>query len=88
MITGKLRKSGNSFVVTVPRDEVERLALQEGQLAMVEVRPVEVRPVLSPELRRIFGEVFPRIEPGLRYLADREGHLRSLSPMRALSLSC
>lgn len=71
MITGKLRKSGNSFVVTVPRDEVERLALHEGQLVMVEVRPVEVRPVLSPELQRILDEVFPCLEPGLRYLADR-----------------
>lgn len=70
MITAKLRKSGNSFVVTVPRGEVEQLALHEGQLVTVEVRPVEVRPVLSPELQRVFDDAFPRLEPGLRYLAD------------------
>jgi hypothetical protein len=43
----------------------------EGQTVAVEVHAVEVRPVLSPELQAIFDEVFPEIEPALRYLADR-----------------
>lgn len=71
MIVGKLRRSGNSFIVTVPREEVERLELHEGQTVAVEVRAVELRPVLTPELQAIFDEIFPRMEPGLRYLADR-----------------
>lgn len=57
MIVSKLRKSGNSFVVTVPREEIERLGIQEGQLLAVEVRPVEVRPRLSPSFARHSSQV-------------------------------
>ena len=71
MITGKLRKSGNSFIVTVPRDEIERLGLVEGQIVTVEVRPAEIRPVLAADLREAFEIEFRRGEAGLRYLAER-----------------
>ena len=40
----KLRRVGNSLVVTVPRDEVSRLGLHEGDLVTVQVRPLDVRP--------------------------------------------
>ena len=70
MVTGKLRRSGNSFVVTVPREEVERLGLVEGQIVAVEVRPAEIRPVLTPELREAFDVEFRRGQEGLRYLAE------------------
>jgi antitoxin component of MazEF toxin-antitoxin module len=71
MISGKLRKSGNSFIVTVPRDEVERLGLTEGQMVSVEVHPLEVRPALTPELREAFEASWERNEEGYRYLAGR-----------------
>ncbi len=71
MITTKLRKSGNSFIVTVPREEVKRLHLRAGQTVAIEVRPVEIRPTLATDLQEIFEDVFRRHEPGLRYLADR-----------------
>lgn len=71
MIIAKLRKSGNSFIVTVPREEVERLRLKEGQPVTIEVRSVELRPRLQPELQEVFDEIFPRAEPGLRYLTGR-----------------
>lgn len=70
MITAKLRKSGNSFIVTVPREEIERLGLREGQLLTVEVRPAEVRPVLAADLRDAFTIEFDRGLDGLRYLAQ------------------
>ncbi len=70
MITGKLRKSGNSFIVTVPRDEVERLGLEEGQMVSVEVRPAEVRPVLAADLREAFEMELERGQEALRYLAE------------------
>ena len=70
MVTGKLRRSGNSFIVTVPREEVERLGLVEGQTVAVEVRPAEIRPVLTPELREAFDIEFRRGQEGLRYLAE------------------
>lgn len=70
MNIGKLRRSGNSFIVTVPRDEVERLGLVEGQLVTVEVRPVEVRPMLSPDLGAAFDVEFERGREALRFLAE------------------
>jgi antitoxin component of MazEF toxin-antitoxin module len=71
MFTQQLRKTGNSYVVTIPKEEVERRGWQVGQLLAVQVNEVEVRPVLSPELQTIVDELFERHEEALRYLADR-----------------
>jgi antitoxin component of MazEF toxin-antitoxin module len=70
MIWQKLRKVGNSYIVTIPKEEIERQHLQEGQLLAVEVRPAEVRPVASPELREAFEESWKRNEAAYRYLAE------------------
>ncbi len=70
MISGKLRRSGNSFVVTVPRDEVERLGLTEGQTVIFEVRPAEICSLLAPDIREAFEIELRRGEAGLRYLAE------------------
>jgi len=71
MIQQKLRKVGNSFVVTIPKDEVERRGLREGQLLAIEVEPVEVVPMMSPEVLKAFEESWERNEEAYRYLADR-----------------
>ena len=71
VITSKVRKSGNSYIVTIPKDEVERLQLREGQLVTVEVHPVEVRPKLAPDVREAFEASWERNEAGYRYLAGR-----------------
>jgi antitoxin component of MazEF toxin-antitoxin module len=71
MNIGKLRRSGNSFIVTVPRDEVERLGLTEGQMVAVEVRPVELHPSLTPDVREAFEASWDRNADGYRYLAGR-----------------
>ena len=71
MIQQKLRKVGNSYVVTIPKDEVERLGIAEGQLLAVKVQPLEIVPALSHELREIFEESWEQNEEGYRYLADR-----------------
>ncbi|MBI2321013.1 MAG: AbrB/MazE/SpoVT family DNA-binding domain-containing protein [Chloroflexi bacterium] len=71
MIQQKLRRVGNSYVVTIPREEVERLGLKEGELLAVEVRPLEVRPVLAPEVAAAFEASWRRNEHGYCYLADR-----------------
>jgi antitoxin component of MazEF toxin-antitoxin module len=70
MISAKLRRSGNSFIVTVPREEIERLGLEEGQLVTIEVRPAEVRPVLAADLREAFEIEFERGREALRHLAE------------------
>lgn len=71
MIYQKLRKVGNSYVVTIPKEEVENRGLREGQLLAVHVQPAEIRPVLSKELREILGESWDENEDGYRYLAGR-----------------
>jgi antitoxin component of MazEF toxin-antitoxin module len=71
MIVQQLRKTGNSYVVTIPKEEVERHGWKEGQHLAVELTEVEQRPVLRPELREILDREWERMEPALRYLADR-----------------
>jgi len=71
MIQAQVRRSGNSFVVTLPKDEVERLGLVEGQFVALEVTPLELRPVLRPELRSALDAVWPKLAPALQYLKDR-----------------
>jgi putative addiction module antidote len=68
---GKLRKAGNSLAVTIPKEEVERQGLVEGDTVVFTVRKAVVRPVLSPELRAIAERVMERDAEALRYLADR-----------------
>jgi antitoxin component of MazEF toxin-antitoxin module len=70
MIQQKLRKVGNSYVVTIPRDEVARQRLREGQLVSVEIRPLEVRPELRPELHQVLEQNWSKDEPAYRYLAE------------------
>jgi putative addiction module antidote len=70
MIIQKLRKVGNSYVVTIPKEEVERQQLEEGQLLTVEIRPAEVRPVMPPDMRQAFEESWQRSEAAYRYLAE------------------
>jgi len=66
----KLRKVGNSYVVTIPKEEVERQHLQDGQLLSIEIRPAEIRPVISPDLRKAFEESWQQNEQAYRYLAE------------------
>jgi antitoxin component of MazEF toxin-antitoxin module len=53
VFTTQLRKVGNSWVVTVPREELEALGIPEGATVTVEVREarVSVEPVLAADLR-------------------------------------
>ena len=68
----RVRRTGNSLVVTIPKDRVEQLGLNEGDYVDVSIQPLELRPRLSPELRAVFEEVWAENEAGLRYLADHD----------------
>ena len=77
MIASKIRKHGNSYVVTIPREEMEKRGLVEGQLVGFDPIPVELCPVeqertaLRPEVRAAAERVWAKNEAGLRYLAGR-----------------
>lgn len=45
-----IRKTGNGFIIRVPREEVEKAGVQAGQPVQVEIRPVEIRPKVAPRL--------------------------------------
>jgi len=69
MLTQQLRKSGNSYVVTIPKEEVERRGWHEGQLLAVQLTELEVRPLLGDDLREAIEERWERNVEVLRYLA-------------------
>jgi antitoxin component of MazEF toxin-antitoxin module len=70
MITQRLRRSGNSYIVTVPKEAVERLNLQEGDFIGIEFRKLEVWPELAPELRAAAERSWEARETDYRYLAE------------------
>jgi putative addiction module antidote len=70
MITQKIRRVGNSFVVTIPKEEVERQNLQEGDFVGIEVRKVQLKPEMSPEVRAAFERSWKAYEEDYRYLAQ------------------
>lgn len=67
----QLRKTGNSFVVTIPKEEVERHGWREGQFLSVQLTELALQPVMGDDLRQAIGERWERNEEALRYLADR-----------------
>jgi len=67
----KVRKVGNSLVVTIPADVAERAGVKADDLVSVQLTVLDVVPRLSPELRRAADEVWATDEAALRYLADR-----------------
>jgi antitoxin component of MazEF toxin-antitoxin module len=71
MIQQQIRKSGNSFVVTIPKSEIERLGLHEGQMVALDLTPLEVKPILSPELAQIVEEIREDSTPVMQYLRDK-----------------
>jgi putative addiction module antidote len=70
MITQKIRRVGNSFVVTIPKEEAERQNLQEGDFVGIEVRKVQLKPEMSPEVRAAFERSWKAYEEDYRYLAQ------------------
>ena len=70
MFWQKLRKVGNGYVITIPKEEVERQKLQVGQLLSIEIRPAESGSILSPDLRKTFEESWQQNEKTYRYLAE------------------
>ncbi len=68
MIQQQLRKTGNSYVITIPKDEVERNGWSAGDRFAVQLTALEERPVLSDELRAALEASWEHNEEGYRYL--------------------
>jgi antitoxin component of MazEF toxin-antitoxin module len=63
VFSGKVRRSGNSLAVTIPKAEAERLGLREGQRVEVEALPVESVPVLPADEQAALTAILRR--PGM-----------------------
>jgi antitoxin component of MazEF toxin-antitoxin module len=70
VIQQKIRKVGNSYVVTIPKDEMRRRGLKVGELVAIDVQPLEVQPRLRPKLREAFERSWARHEAAYRYLGE------------------
>lgn len=75
MLTQRVRRSGNSLIVTIPREEAERLGIREGDLMAFEPRRVETiqRYVLPPDVEAAVDAVWeqPDFLAALDYLKNR-----------------
>jgi len=69
----RVRKVGNSLVVTIPAEIAERHNLKEGDLVQVTVEPVQqiTVPRLPEELLDALDQVLERDQDALRYLGGR-----------------
>ena len=70
MIQGKIRKQGNSFVVTIPRDQMEHYHLSEGDEIAFTPTKRETRYVLRPAVQQALDRVLRDHQEGLKYLAE------------------
>ncbi len=62
MIRQKLYKMGNSYFVPIPRQEVARLGLVEGQLLELDIKPAQLSAPIPPEILEAFEETWARYE--------------------------
>jgi bifunctional DNA-binding transcriptional regulator/antitoxin component of YhaV-PrlF toxin-antitoxin module len=76
MIQQALEKAGDKFVVTIPKEEVERYGLKEGQLLGLYVVQLEGRPVMRPGLQAALDRSWERNADVYRELATAEDEAR------------
>jgi antitoxin component of MazEF toxin-antitoxin module len=65
-----IRRSGNSFVIRVPREEMERVGVGVDEYVSVEIRPIEIRPGLAADLREAVDAEVPLSSEAFRLLAE------------------
>jgi antitoxin component of MazEF toxin-antitoxin module len=71
MTLQRVRRAGNSYAITITREEMERLRLHEGDFVGVEFRKMELRPTMPPALQAAAEESWSEGEAAYRYLAER-----------------
>ena len=73
MIQSKIREQGNSYVVTIPREAMEKYNLHKGDTISFTPTRTETETVyvLDPELQESSDKVFERFKAAYEYLADK-----------------
>jgi antitoxin component of MazEF toxin-antitoxin module len=70
-MTKKVWRTGNSLVVSITKEEAERLDLHEGDLVNVQFQKMELRPAVRPEVKTAIKEAIAEYAPDLEYLKDK-----------------
>jgi hypothetical protein len=65
-----LRRSGGSIIVSIPREELERVGAKVGDMVDVQIRPVDVTPRLTPALERALEIELANGRDALEYLGS------------------
>jgi antitoxin component of MazEF toxin-antitoxin module len=68
-----IRKSGNSFVIRVPREEMERLGISADEYVSVAIQPIDIRPRLPADLRTVADAVLARPETAEAFAVLADG---------------
>ena len=73
MIQSKIREQGNSYVVTIPREAMEKYNLHKGDTIIFTPTRAETETVylLDPALEKLADEVLDEFREAFAYLADR-----------------
>lgn len=66
----KVRKVGNSLVVTIPSDFAAQHDIKQDDLLALVVEQMNMLPKLRPELARHAAELFAENREALEYLRD------------------
>jgi len=67
----KVRRVGASLIITIPKDEAEKLTLSEGSLVNVYLQKMELRPVIAPERMALYEQILEEGREVLEYLKDK-----------------
>ena len=70
MLVQKVRKVGNSYIVTIPREMVESQRLQEGDAVAIEVRKVDYRVQMDADVRAAFERSLEMYPEDYDYLGE------------------
>jgi len=68
----RVGRSGNSFVIRIPREELEREGIALGDYVLVSLQPVDMRPRLKPQLKASMDKMLgkPETARAIARLAD------------------
>ena len=82
MIAAKIWKAGNSYVVTIPREELELRGLHVGQIVGIDPIPLELRAVdpLTQEQRAAGWKTQLEMERDMEGRMERAGAAGRLTP--------
>jgi antitoxin component of MazEF toxin-antitoxin module len=66
----KIRRSGNSYVVTIPADVIERHNLKQDDLVRIQFSVLDVVPRVAPDLQESLAYALEGSEEALRYMKE------------------